>query len=192
MLPALIALTVLLAIATATNLLLTFALVRRMRAIEATGLRTPRRPPAGTPVADFTVRSVGGRTIGRGDLLGGDRLVGFLQVGCGPCAELIADVTRLVATPVLPAYFFVSGDPSDPRTREMAAQLAAIGEAALVGDGLEVATAFGGVEAFPTLLVLRDAVVTASGHDLAGVLPHEGVLPLGSEHVPSGAVGGLR
>ncbi|WP_354645354.1 hypothetical protein [Kitasatospora camelliae] len=185
MLPALIALTALLAIATAANLLLTFAVVRRLRAVEEAGPPAPRRPPVGTRVADFTAPAVSGRTVTRADLLGGERVVGFLQVGCGPCADLIDTLAGHPALAALPGYFFVSGDPSDPLAREMAGKLGVLGEVALVGDGLDVPAAFGGVEAFPTLLVVRDALVTASGHDLAA-------LPRSAERDPVGAAGGRR
>lgn len=171
MLPALTALVVLLTIATAANFLLTSALARRLRTVELAGARPARRPPAGTRVSDFAARSVSGRAIERADLLGGERLAVFLQVGCGPCGDLIADLAGNAAAGGFPTYFFVSGDPSDTKTREMAGRLSGLGEVALVGTGPEVGAAFGGIDVFPTLLVLRDAVVTASGHDLAGTLP---------------------
>ncbi|WBP91401.1 hypothetical protein [Kitasatospora cathayae] len=170
MIPVLMTFVVLLGIVTAAHVVLTLALVRRLRTVEADRASSQRWPEAGATVTEFAVRTTSGRLATPEDVRVGERLVAFLKAGCGPCDELVDSLDpRLGATDVA-AHFFVVGDPSDPRTGMMADRLGALGEVAVVGNGKEVMSAFGGVRVFPTLLRLRDGVIMAAGADPNRVL----------------------
>ncbi|MEU0569600.1 hypothetical protein ABZ297_30070 [Nonomuraea sp. NPDC005983] len=71
------------------NLLLTLALIRRMRQTGA-GTAPSAGPPmalsAGSPVGEFTAETVNGETISHDTVTG---LVGFFSAGCEPCHKLL-------------------------------------------------------------------------------------------------------
>ncbi|MCX4750515.1 hypothetical protein OG455_34245 [Kitasatospora sp. NBC_01287] len=160
-----------LGIATAVNLSLTFAVIRRLREMEAGqgGAAAEKLPPTGFPVAEFTAETVSGRSLSRADIAGGEALVGFVMVGCGPCAQLIDSLTGGADTGVADPLFFVIGDPSSAEAQGIAGKLSPVGDVALVADVPALTAAFGGVRSYPTLIRLRDGVIVQAGHNLDGV-----------------------
>ena len=164
-------LVVLLGIATATHFTLTFAVVRRLRALEAGRVTVERWPPVGTVVADFSIQTLHGSGTSYEDLRAGEQVAVFVKAGCGPCDDLAHKLDELLPMAQVPAHFFVVGDPADPRTGTMAERLSGLGVVTMIGAGTEVTAAFGGVRTFPALIHLRDGIITASGADPARVLP---------------------
>ncbi|MEV6212636.1 hypothetical protein, partial [Kitasatospora sp. NPDC051914] len=139
--------------ATAVNFSLTFAVIRRLGEIEArpSGGTDPL-PALGTAVANFTATTVDGRRIDQSDIARGDTVMGFLMVGCGPCAKLIEASTRAPPPTRSGALFFVLGDPAAQAAQEMAANLGRHGDVVVVADQSVPSEAFGGIVSFPTLL----------------------------------------
>lgn len=173
MLVTLCVLAAILGIATALNLSLTFAVIRRVKDIEASpGGGGEKLPPVGFTVREFSTETVTGRPVARTDIAAGDRFVGFVMVGCGPCAKLIeslgGDDDGVLRTGGTAPLFFVVGD-AGSEAEEIAAKLSAVGDVAVLTDKAEVTAAFGNVASYPTLLRLRDGVVTHAGHTLEGV-----------------------
>ncbi|MCM2420609.1 hypothetical protein [Streptomyces sp. RKAG293] len=170
MLVTLCVLAAVLGIATALNLSLTFAVIRRVKDIEAgSGEGGRKLPPVGLSVGEFRAETVTGRPVARTDVAAGERFVGFVMVGCGPCAQLIESLDGdggLLRTGGTEPLFFVVGEAG---SEVIAAKLSAVGEVAVLADETEVAAAFGNVASYPTLLRLRDGVVTHAGHTLDGV-----------------------
>ncbi|WP_405358874.1 hypothetical protein OG535_05965 [Kitasatospora sp. NBC_00085] len=172
MLTALIALAVVLGIATAANLVLTFAVIRRLRTLEEGGPGAPDALPAvGTAVGEFSAVTTFGEELTVADVASGDAFAGFVMVGCTPCGTLIDSLAGGAATGADDPLFFVIGDPESPETRRMTAALGAVGRVAVVAEKSSATAAFGQVGAFPTLLRLKDGVITAAGHELADVVP---------------------
>lgn len=96
--PYLTAAVVILAILGMLNLLLTLAIVRRMRTGSEPSVDSARRPPeplpAGSPIGRFTAATTDGANVSERDLRGGQALVGYFSPGCPPCqAELPRFVT---------------------------------------------------------------------------------------------------
>ncbi|MFI9328326.1 hypothetical protein ACIGZJ_12380 [Kitasatospora sp. NPDC052868] len=172
MLTALIVSTVALGLAIAANLVLTFAVIRRLRTLEEGGTGAPDALPAvGTAVAEFSAVTTYGEELTAADVAAGDAFAGFVMVGCTPCGTLIESLAGGAATGAADPLFFVVGDPENPETRRMTAALDAVGRVAVVAEKSSATAAFGQVGAFPTLLRLKDGVITAAGHDLADVVP---------------------
>lgn len=164
----LIAAVVLLAAVTAGHLLLTFALIRRVRELQnqaATGPRDTGLPEIGTPVGRFSVQPLDGGRLDTEDLATGDTLVGFFAAGCAPCETVVAD---LLETPPAERFVaFVDESEAEP-TRELATRLRGIAEVAVVPWDSALPAAFK-QEGFPTLLRVRDGVVVAAGRKRADV-----------------------
>ncbi|MFD0275217.1 hypothetical protein ACFVHB_15120 [Kitasatospora sp. NPDC127111] len=172
MLTALIALAVVLGIATAANLVLTFAVIRRLRTLEEGGTGAPDALPAvGTAVGGFSAVTTTGAEVTEADVADGDAFAGFVMVGCTPCGKLIESLAGGAATGADDPLFFVVGDPESPETRRMAATLAPVGRVSVVAEKSPATAAFGRISAFPTLLRLKDGVIAAAGHDLDDVVP---------------------
>jgi thiol-disulfide isomerase/thioredoxin len=170
---AFVVLAVLLGLATAANLLFTFAVIRRLRALEERGgpaSAAPALPAVGSAVGEFTVLTTGNERLGRSSVSTGQVLVGFVSVGCAPCRALVEEVAAGTLAVDGRCLFLVSGDSSIEAAR-MAEVLSELGPAAIVTDQPEVAAAFGGVNAYPTLLRLDEGVIVAAGHELAAVQP---------------------
>jgi thiol-disulfide isomerase/thioredoxin len=82
--PYLTAAVVLLAVLGMLNLLLTLAIVRRMRTMNP--VQQPPEPlPVGSAVGPFTAATTDGQTVSERDLRGGQTLVGYFSPGCPPC-----------------------------------------------------------------------------------------------------------
>ena len=156
---------------TGFNLVLLFAVLRRLREVE--GRQTPApvdiKPAVGTRVGPWSVTLANGATLADADLgadLGADAVVLFLSPGCGPCARLVQQVADEPG--VLgrgPALAVVVGD--TPGAHTYADVLPPNLPVAYAEQDDPVVAAFGGVDAFPTVVVVRAGVVRTSSHDLA-------------------------
>jgi thiol-disulfide isomerase/thioredoxin len=82
--PYLTAAVVLLAVLGMLNLLLTLAIVRRMRTMTP-GNELPEPLSVGSAIRPFTATTIDGQTISERDLRGSQVLVGYFSPGCPPC-----------------------------------------------------------------------------------------------------------
>ncbi|MGE7439381.1 hypothetical protein [Kitasatospora sp. NPDC001175] len=164
-------LTAVLGIATTVNLMLTCAVIRRLREIESRPAGSDDKLPAvGTRVGEFSAETVAGQHIDRSDVAAGDSLVGFFLVGCAPCAKLIDALTSGADLSLLDPLFFVSGDAASAEAQEIAAKLGRVGRVALIGAEPELTDAFGGIGTYPILLRVRDGVISQAGRTLDSVV----------------------
>ncbi|WP_027344624.1 hypothetical protein [Hamadaea tsunoensis] len=92
MIPTLAAAVVVLAAVVALNLLLTFAILRRLRTMKESGgaEADTHRPPVGTPVGRFDAVSDDGFRLTDEDLRHGLTRFAFVMPGCGPCEGLLS------------------------------------------------------------------------------------------------------
>ncbi|HEV2890714.1 MAG TPA: hypothetical protein VGX28_10090 [Frankiaceae bacterium] len=154
------AVVVLLAVVTAAHLLLTFALIRRVRLLQEQGVgghAAEGVPRVGSRVGSFETETTTGRRLTEADVA--DALVVFLSPGCAPCLTLADDLLRKPPSEAITV--FVAGEPG-PDTDAMADRVARLGTVAVVGDGGGPVTAFG-AEAFPSVVRTRGGVVEAAG-----------------------------
>jgi hypothetical protein len=150
---------------TGFNLLLLFAVLRRLREIEDRGAPAPAEvaPAAGIRVRPWSVTLTDGAAMSDVDL-GPDAVVLFLTPGCGPCGRLVRQVADDPAALGGAALAVVVGDaPGDRTYADVLPQNLPL---AYADEGAPIVAAFGGVDAFPTVVVVRDGIVRASGHDL--------------------------
>jgi hypothetical protein len=168
---ALWALIAVLAGVTSLNLLLTLALVRRLRGIEsgAGSAATPALPEPGLAVGDFAETTAGGEPLTQASL-GEDALVAFLSPECGPCRTaaswLLANRDRLPPA----AFALLAADSGDPRAQAFAAKLATAAAVAFVEVSGPASEAFGGIQEFPTLIRVEHGIITAAEHEADGRL----------------------
>ncbi|NMO15717.1 thioredoxin family protein [Pyxidicoccus fallax] len=160
-----------LAVMVVLNLLLTFALVRRVRALQDRVSNVPARDPAlpqpGDAVGAFQAATPEGGLLTDEALRSGVNLVGFFTTGCHPCATLRAQL--LESPPRLPLMAFVEGHEDDPAARELGAALGAIARVAFITETDSVTKAFRPA-GYPTLIRVENGTVAASGHQLRDVL----------------------
>jgi hypothetical protein len=165
----LIAALVLLTAVTAGHLLLTFALIRRVRELQN---RAPiphddGLPAPGTPVGPFSLERADGGRFGTEDLATGTTLVGFFAAGCAPCSSVVAD---LLDDPPSERFVALVDSGEDEPTRALATRLGTIAEVAVVPWDSTAPSAFD-QEGFPALLRVRDGVITEAARTRAALAP---------------------
>ncbi len=161
------ALVIALGVLTGANLLLLFAVLRRLREIERPGSPAVVVPAPGTVVGDWRVKLTDGESLSAAEL-GPDATVLFLSPGCRPCAELVDQVAARPDRLSAAAVVLVAGDADDPAARAYRARLPEHVRVAYVEDTGGVVEAFGGVAAFPTVVAVRNGRVVTSGYALDG------------------------
>src|SRR5215472_11461569 len=155
------------------NLLLTVAVIRRLRdhesrlAAQTGSAAGPNLLPVGRPVPKFDAVDVDGTAVSRESLAAGPALVAFLRTGCQPCERLLPELIAYAAATSAGrgrVFAVVTG-------RDAASLVQRLGEVATILSGAEadrVAEAFT-VTGFPTLYALQDGAVWAAGSSIGQV-----------------------
>jgi hypothetical protein len=160
-----LSISVVLAIATAANLTLLFAVTRRLRMLEAGVAEVPALPAAGTRIARFGGTDTAGRPVGEADLAGGPHLVAFVMPGCDPCHGVLTALRTDTRFDPARTLIFIAGEPG--QAAEEVLDLAhGLGRTVIVDHDGPATAAFGGIDAFPALLSVRDERVESSGRSL--------------------------
>ncbi|HEY1486767.1 MAG TPA: hypothetical protein VGF84_11740 [Micromonosporaceae bacterium] len=167
----LIVITVVLACVTSANLLLLFAVVRRLREIEASVNPPDRLPAAGFRIGEFRTGTTEGVPVVLDDLAGGPHLVAFVMPACHPCHAVLTSLRTDNGFDPARTLVLVSGDSANGETRAVIALADGLGRTVVIDPDGPVAAAFGGIDSFPTLLSVRDGRVAASGRTLDDVRP---------------------
>ncbi|MFC8722409.1 TlpA disulfide reductase family protein [Kitasatospora sp. NPDC057198] len=170
------ALTGLLAVLCLFNLVLTYGVVRRLRALSRAGADSPATVSG--RVDEFAVTAVDGTAVGRADLAPGT-VLGFFSPGCPPCAALLPRFVGAVRTAGLPAAAVLAvvmpgEDPAE--ARKYARELAGVATV-VVGEQARAVSAACGVQGFPAVCVIgadgrireADGDLSALGRRPAGV-----------------------
>jgi hypothetical protein len=162
--PYLTAAVILVAAASATNLVLTFGIIRRMRsttasaaAVTGRSVSPPPTLPVGTELAPFTAHTVDGREVGRESLLGERGLIGFFSTSCGACKEQVPDFAAYAAGEGFGAdrALAVVQGPAAEATEFVAAHFGSAGTTVIVEpEGGPVSQALG-VVAFPLFYLVN-------------------------------------
>jgi hypothetical protein len=154
------------------DLVLTFAIIRRLREIETKliDMNTPPESglPVGEPMPEFAAAD---GTVSRADLAGGPALIGFFSAGCRHCpaqAEELADrAEELTAQGVRLVSFLSVGDGA---VDELSPTLRKAGPLVTEPEPSLVAAAFQESATPAFVLFGADGRLTARGHDLDEVL----------------------
>jgi thiol-disulfide isomerase/thioredoxin len=164
---------IVLAVMACANMLVTFAVIRRIAASEASGAPGDAAalalPEPGMRIGEFSTTMLTGGRYGHEDLAGRTVIAVFVSPNCAPCQEVIAALRAPLAPKGATYLIFVSGPAGDPLAEQTAAALTGSGAVGIVGSAGPVAKAFS-VRGYPTLLAVEDGVVTAAGRRLEAVI----------------------
>jgi hypothetical protein len=163
----LLAAVIVLGIAVAVDLALTFAVIRRLAAVESSaGPAEPVKSPypdKGFRVADFTARTLDGQDIDSSVLDDTFGTAMFLLPHCGPCGRLIDSIQDGIEPVGAPVLAFIVGSPESADVLEVAAKLPPGIQIAAVTDQGAITQAFGVGGSYPVMLRLEDRVVLSAG-----------------------------
>jgi peroxiredoxin len=191
--PVVVAVLIVLATLTLLNLLLTFGVIRKLRAQEQATVRPPVTLPVGAPVPDLTVSTTGGDLLSLAALRASGGLVAFLAPDCSGCQEQLPSARSALAealdTPMAVLIVLTRLRPDPDRAEQERAELVAAldvldSRAAIVHEPLDGAlqSAFQ-VAAFPAFYLVdtdgRVAGVSNSAAQLPGLFPGRDVVSAG-------------
>lgn len=157
------AVTAVLTLAVALNLLLTFGLIRRLRLDGSDTASAARYAQVGARLPSFSVTTLGGSTLTDTDIEG-DFALAFLSTGCAPCTDLVRrlrDKPYLLGTDHL---IIVVADDHPLAAQQLASSLPDPGRIAVLEPGHPLLSIGDGVTAYPTLLQLHDRAVVRASH----------------------------
>jgi hypothetical protein len=171
MIPILTAAVIVLAVAVAANLLITFAMIRRLRASESAGRQDidSFRPDLGSVVGEFEVATTTGDRLTQRDLADGSFLLAFLLPECGGCGRVVAELQPDVLND-RSVIVAVAGSAGDPPTVAMLQSIPDDLRVVLSPVGGSMSQAFH-VATFPTIVEVVDGRVAGVRENLAGPLP---------------------
>lgn len=157
------AIVVLVGVVAGADLLLSFAIIRRLRLLEE------RRPSAGgglSPavghrVGDFRVSLLTGGHFTRSDLADSRAIVIFVSPSCAPCQAAIEELRTLPVPLPSPLYVLVADADGDGAAAALIADLPHGARVGAIGATDTTAEAFR-VDGFPTALAIEDGVVRAN------------------------------
>lgn len=171
----LIAVVAVFGVVAAADLLLSFAIIRRLAAVEsgsAPGVGGGTGSPAiGHRVGEFRVDLLTGGTFTRADLTGTRATVMFVMPGCEPCEAAVAELAAMPAPLPIPLYILITGGKAGGDAAAAAADMPAGAHVGLISAPDATSAAFG-VDGFPTALDLDDAIVRASGLRVSSLFDH--------------------
>jgi thiol-disulfide isomerase/thioredoxin len=147
------------------NLVLLFAVVRRLDAPRAGGGRTDElamvaMPRIGSTVGQFRVETVEGRSLTLDDLMTGSTLLCFVSPTCPPCKDVLSELADLPAERVQRLVVAVLGTERDAVRIAQPLPTATVVQCS---PGDELGRAFGNVESYPTVVRIVDGVVAGAG-----------------------------
>ena len=167
---ALLIVVVFLAILTVGNVLLLFAVIRRLRQLQELVVPSALVPAIGTAVKPFRFETVDGTSVTTDDALaGGPVLVAVLSDTCPACQAMTGEIAALTVPSSAPVVLVVT-DPQHDSSKLLQA-LRGMDHVAIIGREHPALEALGGITAFPTVLAVRDGKIISSGTRLDKVLP---------------------
>jgi hypothetical protein len=156
---------VILTVLTVLNAALSTAIIRMLRVERDVPLALPS---PGHTVGQFSVHAMDGTLIEGNALV--DVLAVFVAPTCAPCATLLDAWPDHAAELPADTIAFVIDTATEEDALAYAEKLGPRVRTAVVERGSDVAAAFGVGDVTPTLLRVRDGVVSAVGHSLDRVL----------------------
>jgi hypothetical protein len=176
MIPVLTAAVILVGVVAAADLLLSFAVVRRLAALQARGTGAGAGSSAGAPapghlVGEFRVGLLDGGEFTADHLRQEAAVVAFLSPTCEPCRRAIEELTQLSVPLARPLYVLIAGSAQDADLLAVARQMPAGARVAAIAHDDAVMRAFA-ADGYPTVVSTADGAVLAAGLRVADVLEH--------------------
>jgi hypothetical protein len=166
---ALLVAVVFLAIVTLGNVLLLFAVIRRLRYLQELVAPAVPLPAVGTTVERFHVETVDGASFNESTLADGPVLVAILSNTCPTCQGLASQLASMNPPSRAPLVLVVADPLHESLT--LLQTLAEAGQIAVIGRDHPAMGALGGIAAFPTVLVVAQGKIVSSSTRLNEVLP---------------------
>jgi thiol-disulfide isomerase/thioredoxin len=159
---------IILSVVVALHVVITFALIVRMRALQemVSGPAGPSLPAPGTAVGAFAVTTVAGEVVTEAVLRDDTMLVGFFSPDCPWCEKMRADL--VAAPPALPMLAFVRGGEDNAEARALRAAFEPFARVAYTADDDVASQAFQPA-GFPSLFLVKNGMIAAAGHARADV-----------------------
>ena len=165
----LIAVVVLVGVIAGADLLLSFALIRRVAALQARGPELSG-PAIGREVGQFRVPLLGGGEFSRDHLAAPRTLAVFLTTNCEPCRRAITQLAAMPGPLPWPLYVvIIRTGAQDDDAVEVAGQMPAGSRVGVIAAAEAPLEAFG-IDGYPTVLTIEDGVIRASGFRVAALL----------------------
>jgi len=175
MIEILIAIVAVFGVVAAGDLLLSFAVLRRLAAIQSRGSHAAAggdgSPAIGHRIGDFRVELLTGGTFTLADLVTTRAFVVFLMPACEPCKAAIAELATMQAPLPAPLYLLITGAQGDGDVAAIAADMPPGTRVGRISASDATSEAFG-VDGFPTALAIEDGVVRDSGLRVSSLLDH--------------------
>jgi hypothetical protein len=171
------AVVVVVGVVAAADLLLSFAIIRRLAHVEERGGGRAGgnhgSPAIGHQVGEFRAELLSGGDFTRAGLAGTRALVVFMMTGCEPCKRVLAELRELPAPLPFPLYILITVTQRDSDALGMTAGLPEGAHIGVVSADDAVTRAFA-IDGYPTTLDVEDGVVRAVELQLSKVLEHAG------------------
>jgi hypothetical protein len=169
----LIAVVVVVGIVAGADLMLSFAVIRRLSALQVRmqGSGSGTSPAVGHKVGDFEVELLTGGVFRLADLMDEASIVIFLTTTCEPCQAAIAELRDLPTPLPFPMYVLINGTDQgqDTAVLDVAADMPQGARVAEISASHPVMQAFG-IDGFPSVLGVEDGIVRASDTRVGHVL----------------------
>ena len=172
MIPVLTAAVILVGVVAAADLVLSFAVIRRLAALQARGpasAGSAGAPEPGHRVGGFRVGLLAGGEFTADDLREEAAMVAFLSPTCEPCRRAIEELKQLAVPLARPLYVLIAGSAQDGDVLAVARQMPAGARIGAIAHDDDVMKAFA-VDGYPTLVGTADGTVLAAGIRVADVL----------------------
>ncbi|GAA2026056.1 hypothetical protein GCM10009839_25450 [Catenulispora yoronensis] len=153
-----------LAVVTGLNLVLLFAVIRKLRTTEARLGTAPvaTLPKQGSEIGSFLIAAEDDSMISDASI-GDGMTVACVMPGCAPCKTQIAAFRERPRSAPEKTVFFVFGGQGEPETEELVTSLAGLGQVAVTQTAGAVGVALDDVTSFPTLLRTEGGRIAAVG-----------------------------
>lgn len=171
MIPVLTAAVVLVGVVAATDLLLSFAIIKRLATLQARPQGSAGEPPPGHPIGEFRVSLLSDGVFTLDRLRQEPSMVVFLSPTCEPCRRAIAELKELPVPLSRPLYVLIAGSPQDDDVLAVAADMPAGTHTGAISDDDPVMRAFA-ADGYPTVVSVADGTVVSSGFRVSDVLDH--------------------
>lgn len=172
MIPVLTAAVILVGVVAAADLLLSFAVVRRLAALQARGpvpAGSAGAPEPGHTVGEFRVGLLAGGEFTTDHLRREPAVVAFLSPTCEPCRRAIEELKQLAVPLARPLYVLIAGSAQDGDVLAVAKQMPADARVGAIAHDDDVMKAFA-VDGYPTMVSTAQGTVLASGLRVGDVL----------------------